>query len=82
MPIHVLEIHHHAVRIDSEPAKVEAVRKFYADAYIRLVNKHPAVWGMLLAASLAVLFFRYHGTPLLSTMENRCDASESGQCEK
>jgi hypothetical protein len=31
MGIRVLEIHHHAVRIDSEPPKVEAVRKFYAD---------------------------------------------------
>ena len=31
MSIRVLEIHHHAVRIDSEPPKVEAVREFYAD---------------------------------------------------
>ena len=31
MGIRVLEIHHHAVRIDSDPPKVEAVRKFYAD---------------------------------------------------
>src|ERR1044071_122122 len=31
MGIRVLDIHHHAVRIDSEPPKVEAVRQFYAD---------------------------------------------------
>jgi catechol 2,3-dioxygenase-like lactoylglutathione lyase family enzyme len=31
MGIRVLEIHHHAVRIDSAPLKVEAVRKFYQD---------------------------------------------------
>jgi hypothetical protein len=31
MGIRVLEIHHHAVRIDSEPPKLEAVQKFYKD---------------------------------------------------
>src|SRR5260370_8299950 len=31
MGIRVLEIHHHAVRIDAEPPKLEAVQKFYAD---------------------------------------------------
>ena len=31
MGIRVLEIHHHAVRIDSEPPKLEAVQKFYQD---------------------------------------------------
>ena len=31
MGIRVLEIHHHAVRIDSEPPKFKAVQKFYKD---------------------------------------------------
>src|SRR5260221_14020807 len=29
MGIRVLEIHHHAVRIDAEPPKLEAVKQFY-----------------------------------------------------
>ena len=31
MGIRVLEIHHHAVRIDSEPPKLDATQKFYQD---------------------------------------------------
>lgn len=31
MSIRVLEIHHHAVRIDSEQPKLDAVRRFYSD---------------------------------------------------
>jgi hypothetical protein len=31
MSVRVLEIHHHAVRIDSEPPKVETVKNLYAD---------------------------------------------------
>ena len=31
MGIRVLEIHHHAVRIDSQPPKLEAAQKFYRD---------------------------------------------------
>ena len=47
MGIRVLEIHHHAVRIDSEPPKLEAVQKFYNDVLgleAGQIAKPLAVW--------------------------------------
>jgi hypothetical protein len=35
MGIRVLEIHHHAVRIASEPPTLEAVQRFYLDVLSR-----------------------------------------------
>ena len=36
-----------ALHLDVMDFASSAFRKLYADAYIKLVNKHPAVWGML-----------------------------------
>jgi hypothetical protein len=74
MGIRVLEIHHHAVRIDSDPPKVEAVRKFYADVRrqltIYLKSSITCIGYIALASTLLAVFHKYPILPFRAGSES------------